>query len=77
MTRPISNREKADARSVPQRYLSERDLSDYAGLSVKTLQAWRLYGKGPRFCHFGKAVRYDLREFDAWAAMQVSGGERA
>ena len=68
-------REIAVARSVFNRYMNERELAEYSGLSVKTLQSWRLYGRGPRFCHFGKAVRYDIGHFDAWAAQQVCGGE--
>ena len=69
-------REIAVARSVFNRYMNEREFAEYANLSVKTLQSWRLYKrKGPRFYHFGKAVRYDIGEVDAWAAQQVCGGE--
>ena len=68
-------REIAVARTVFNRYINERELAEYSGLSVKTLQSWRLYGRGPRAYHFGKAIRYDIGQFDAWAAQQVCGGD--
>lgn len=37
--------------------LTERDAARLLGLSVATLRAWRLKGKGPRFVRFGRAVR--------------------
>jgi len=41
-------------------------------LSVKTLQAWRASGKGPRFLKLGAgpraAVRYKLSELRRWLA---------
>lgn len=72
-----NTREKAGTRSLAQqRFFTERDIAAYSGLSVKTLQAWRLYSRGPEFCHFGKSVRYDLESFDKWAAAQVIGAQR-
>ena len=76
MKSPLNTREIAVARSMSKRYMNERELAEYSSLSVKTLQNWRLYSKGPHFCHFGKAVRYDIREFDAWAVLQGGGDER-
>jgi len=38
--------------------LTEQDVAKQLGLSVATLRAWRLKGKGPRFVRFGRAVRY-------------------
>jgi predicted DNA-binding transcriptional regulator AlpA len=38
--------------------LTEHEVARQLGLSVATLRAWRLKGKGPRFARFGRAVRY-------------------
>jgi excisionase family DNA binding protein len=38
--------------------LTEHEVAQQLGLSVATLRAWRLKGKGPRFVRFGRAVRY-------------------
>ena len=42
--------------------LTEGQVADRLGISAAVLRAWRLNGKGPRFCRFGRAVRY--RESD-------------
>ena len=38
--------------------LTEQEVAERLRLSVATLRAWRLKGKGPRFVRFGRAVRY-------------------
>jgi len=38
--------------------LTDTEVAQQLGLSVATLRAWRLKGKGPRFVRFGRAVRY-------------------
>jgi excisionase family DNA binding protein len=38
--------------------LTEQQVAARLGLSVATLRAWRLKGKGPPFVRFGRAVRY-------------------
>ncbi len=73
-----STRSDAGARGAPERrYLSEQELSVYAGLSTRTLQNWRLFNEGPPFRKLGRAVRYALDEFERWAAAQPGGGEEA
>ena len=46
--------------------LNEQDAAAYLGLSVRTLQAWRQRGGGPRFYKLGRAVRYARSNLDAW-----------
>ena len=41
------------------RLLTEREAAERLGLSVRTLQKWRLLGSGPEFLKLGHAVRYD------------------
>jgi len=48
--------------------LTERDASKLLCLSVRTLQKWRLCGRGPRFLKLGHAVRYDLAELKRFLA---------
>lgn len=38
----------------------------YLGMEAGTLENWRYKGYGPKFVHLGRAVRYDIRDLDAW-----------
>jgi hypothetical protein len=40
--------------------------AQYLGLAKNTLEKMRLYGGGPRFSKFRRAVRYSIEELDAW-----------
>jgi predicted DNA-binding transcriptional regulator AlpA len=60
-----------------RRYLNERELAEYTGIRVRTLQGWRLYGKGPPWVRFGGAVRYDMQAFERWVASQPHGGDES
>ena len=73
----MKTRENAAARSAPApRYLDERQLAAYAGLSPRTLQNWRLFGQGPPWRRLGRAIRYPVDLFEIWAAAQPGGGGR-
>jgi excisionase family DNA binding protein len=45
-------------------YLSERQVAEALNLSVRTLQRWRLEGRGPLFVRIGRAVRYPQSEIE-------------
>jgi excisionase family DNA binding protein len=45
---------------------TERDAAERLGVSVRTLQKWRLQGDGPRFVKLGHAVRYDGQDLEAY-----------
>lgn len=48
-------------------YMSERQLAAYWGISSRTLQRWRIEGRGPRYVKLGRSVRYrvvDAAEFE-------------
>ena len=47
-----------DQTPATPRALTEREVAERLGLSVVTLRAWRLRGKGPRFLRLGRSVRY-------------------
>lgn len=46
--------------------LNETRAAEYLGLSVRTLQAWRVRGGGPIFIKAGRAVRYRPDDLNAW-----------
>ena len=46
--------------------LTEQVASALLGLSVRTLQKWRLQGNGPRFLKLGSAVRYDPDDLEEY-----------
>jgi excisionase family DNA binding protein len=48
------------------RLVTERDAAELLGVSVRTLQKWRLQGNGPRFVKLGHAVRYDVKDLEAY-----------
>jgi predicted DNA-binding transcriptional regulator AlpA len=46
----------------PDSALNENHAALLLGVSVRTLQAWRVSGAGPRYCKIGRSVRYSRRE---------------
>ena len=40
----------------------------YLNLSPNTLNRWRYTGQGPRYRKFGRAIRYQREDLDAWIA---------
>jgi len=63
------------AQETARRFIDERELARITGLKAKTLQRWRVFGKGPRFHKLGGAARYDLRDVEVWlAGCPVGGG---
>ncbi|RIL08215.1 MAG: hypothetical protein DCC71_00230 [Proteobacteria bacterium] len=54
------------------RLVTVRDASELLGVSMRTLQKWRLQGSGPRFVKLGHSVRYDVKDLEAC----IEGGRR-
>lgn len=52
----------------PRRMVDTTAAAEYVGLAKNTLEKMRLYGNGPRFAKYGRAVRYSTDELDAWIA---------
>jgi hypothetical protein len=50
----------------PDSALTENQAADFLGVSVRTLQAWRVRGGGPRYLKIGRSVRYQRRELVAF-----------
>jgi len=47
---------------------SVRDTAVYLGVSVSTLNKWRVFGNGPRFCRLGRRVAYRQKDIDDFVA---------
>ena len=52
---------------MEKRYLSIKELSEYLGLTVKTLYVWVCHKRIPYF-KLGRLVKFDLREIEDWMA---------
>jgi hypothetical protein len=50
---------------------NEMQAAIFLGLSVRTLQAWRVRGGGPRYVKIGRAVRYQRRELVAFQRLHT------
>jgi hypothetical protein len=53
---------------LPPRYLRPKSAALYTSVSLKTLEAMRRSGDGPRFSNVGRSVFYDLADLDAFMA---------
>jgi hypothetical protein len=54
--------------------LTERELAERLGLSVRTLQSWRREGNGLNYLKIGSAIRYPLsvvEQFEATSLVKV------
>lgn len=57
--------------------LNETQAAEYLGLSVRTLQAWRVRGGGPVFVKLGRAVRYRPDDLNAWINERMAASTSA
>lgn len=46
--------------------LDTKAAAERCGLSKATFDKNRVFGRGPKFLKLGRAVRYDIRDLDAW-----------
>jgi hypothetical protein len=47
-------------------FLDEHEVARRSSISVRTLQGWRLKGRGPRFVRAHRKVLYPRIEFETW-----------
>jgi len=59
---------------IEPKFLNERQVATFLGISVSTLQRWRLLGTGPRFRKFAGSVRYSLADIDRFVEGSPAGG---
>jgi predicted DNA-binding transcriptional regulator AlpA len=62
---------------IQRQFVSEKDLEELTGISRRTFQKHRLFGRGPRFYRIIGAVRYDLQEVLDWIRSNAAGGKSA
>ncbi len=56
----------ANATQTLDDMLYEQEVASKLAISVRTLQAWRAKGKGPKFTKLGRAIRYSYRHVVEW-----------
>ena len=54
--------------------LTEKQLAERWGLSIKTLQDWRRKGTGIAYLKLGKAIRYPHEVVEKYEAEHMAGG---
>jgi len=60
------------------RAVGEREVVGILGVSLQTLRNWRHLGRGPRYCKYGRAVRYLVTDLLAWREQHlITPGEEA
>jgi len=52
--------------ALPPRMVDTATAAAYLGLAKNTLEKARIYGSGPRFAKYRRAVRYSIDELNAW-----------
>jgi hypothetical protein len=57
-----------------KQFWNETEVEYSFGIPRKTLQNWRVLGKGPRYRKFGSGVRYEISDLEAWLDSLPSGG---
>ena len=50
---------------------TEAEAARHLGVSSGALRVWRLKGRGPRFCRFGRCVRYMRSDVEAYVEAQT------
>lgn len=63
--------------ALTQQFKSEREIAPIIGISHRTLQKWRLYGRGPRYYKVCGSVKYNVNEVLQWVESQAAGGGQA
>ena len=65
------------ARNKAAEFLTEGDLEEMGIASRRTLQGWRLLGRGPAYYRLTSGmVRYRRSEIEAWLAARAVGPSR-
>jgi predicted DNA-binding transcriptional regulator AlpA len=64
-----------NATDATPRLLTISQVAERLTVSVGCLRAWRIRGEGPPAIRIGSALRWDVRDVDAWLnARRESGG---
>lgn len=58
-------------------HLTPLQLAQRLGISLRSVERWRLTGEGPAFLRAGRSVRYPLASVEAWEATRVHASRAA
>lgn len=53
-------------------HLNEQEAANYLNVSLSGLRKWRTRRVGPRYCRFGRLIRYRQSDLDAWVDARSS-----
>jgi excisionase family DNA binding protein len=56
-----------------RKIINTREAAEYLGLTESTLEKWRCYGTGPRFCKVGRSVRYRMADIEKYLTENTKG----
>jgi hypothetical protein len=70
----VTLEQRATAALTGKRFISDLEVEASYGIPRKTLQNWRVLGRGPIYRKFGKSVRYDVRSLEEYFESLPSGG---
>lgn len=57
--------------------LDEGEAAHFLRVSTRTLQSWRVSGRGPAYLKIGRAVRYDRGTLTQWLVSQTRASTAA
>lgn len=66
------NRENTNAQKRQSQLVPEMEAADLLGLSIRTLQNWRVRGGGPRFVRISaRCIRYRIADIEEWISART------
>jgi hypothetical protein len=73
-TSPVTTEHRLALGSFGKQYISDLEIEASYGIPRKTLQNWRVLGRGPTYRKFGKSVRYNVRALEEYLESLPAGG---
>jgi hypothetical protein len=65
----------AQSNPFRKKFINDAEIESIYGIRRKTLQNWRILGRGPSWRKFGKSVVYSVDALERWIEAQPTGGE--
>ncbi len=62
---------------APQPMLTQAQVAEMLNVSAKSVENWRLAGKGPAFYRIEGQVRYEIRDVRAWKRQRRHAANQA
>jgi hypothetical protein len=71
----VTAEQRATAILAGKQFVTDIVIEGLYGIPRKTLQNWRVLGRGPRFRKFGSGVRYKIADVEAYFDALPCGGD--